>query len=222
LKIDAAVRAYIANHVFSPGMAASDLETVAKASAGDAAKQAGSAEREASELQANLDRGRDMMLSADPPFTASEWREHRAKVEAQITAAKKRAADARALATDLREPSSGLLSAVEALRKAAATEPRDAAGLARQRNAIARIIERFDVAVFPAAPSGRKLTDAERALVDQQTAATAAIIEPELEFQHKPRGRDPVTVSLIPMPRGDVPLDGLTDMQSARDGLPIR
>lgn len=223
-KIDAAVRSYIANHVFSPGMASSDLETQAKAAAPDAAKQASAAEREASALQAKLERGRDMMLSDDPPFMPSEWQAHRAKVEAQITAAKKRATDARALAEDLTQPSSGLLAAVEAIRKAAVAEAADGETLARQRNAIGRIIERFDVAAFPAA-AGRKLAPGERELVLAQDAATADIIEPELEFEHKPRGRARLTVSLVPIPRGDVPLAGLADLragQNVRNGLPWR
>jgi len=233
--VDASVRAYIAGHVLSPGMAEGELEAEAKKAAHAASKQATSAKREASKIERQLHKGRKAMLDDEPPFTPSEWRELKAKLETELRDARDRAAEATRIAAELRRPSADLLGAVEAIRQAAADEAADAKTLAAQRTAIERIFARFEVIASSvedtdAPPADPALAD----LVSRQEQAADEGIEDVPVFRFKPkRGRPAMRVAILPVPRpevaarfGAIPLDSLPELGSAavsqnvRDGSP--
>lgn len=236
--VDDAVRAFIASEVLSPGMARGEIEAEAKKAAKDATKVATAAEREATKIAQKLDKGRRSMLDDDPPFSSAEWKALRAELEAELTDAKRRAADAKKLANDLRNPSVDLVAAVDAIRQAARAEAPDGATLAAQRAAIERIFECFEVIAAPAEDTedATEIEDpAVAALVAQQAADNDEETAKIPTFTFKVRQRPLMQAWIVPVPRpeiaerfGGIPLDSLREIgpgtvsQKDRKGLPYR
>jgi site-specific DNA recombinase len=207
-EVDAAVREYIASVVFSPGLATGELAGEAKRAAKAARRVAAEAEREVRKQEDRLKRLRIEFL--DGVFTRAEYEDTRADLEAAMASAREWAAESRRVAEELGDPSPGLLEAVEGLRSAALGVPSTPEALATQRAVLARLFERFEVATGPAE------------------------MEPDTgvpHFEFKPARRDALRVVIFPEPHPHVlelfpgaadPLDGLTQLQSVREGLPWR
>ncbi len=233
--VDEAVRAYIAGHVLSPGMAAGELEAEARKAAKEATTVAATAEAAASKIEARLKNGRVAMLDDEPPFTPPEWRDFKAELEADLTAARAKAAEAKRVASALRAPSAALLSAVEAIRRAATAEAKDQATLGTQRAAVERIFSRFEVITRPSAPDAVEVPEGAgvAALVREQNAAVEAATSDLPRFTFKARGIAEREVFVVPIPRPEVavrfggdPMDSLHELgpgtvsQNVRQGLP--
>lgn len=232
--VDEAVRAYIAGHVLSPGMAAGELEAEAKKAAKEATTVAATAEAAASKIEERLKNGRVAMLDDEPPFTPPEWRDFKAELEADLTAARAKAAEAKRVASALRAPSAALMDAVEAIRDAAASEAKDAATLGSQRVAIERIFARFEVITRPVVEADTAgVADNVRELVEQQNQAAEAAIADLPRFTFKARRNVEREVFIIPVPRPEVAarfggdaMDSLHELgpgtvsQNVRNGLP--
>jgi len=228
--VDGAVRAYIAGHVLSPGMASGEIAAEAKEAAKEATKQAALAERDASSAERRLKSGR--MLLLDEELTREEWREMEDEIKADLASARKRAAEARRVAEAIRNPSAELLDAVESIRSAAADEAKDAGTLAKQRAAIERLFETFEVVAGPLEQTAPVVPAAVAQIVAQQEAAVEEALEDSpAEFVVKARGAGPLRVFLVPIPRPEVaerfgatPLDSLPELssQSVRIGFPCR
>lgn len=228
--VDGAVRAYIAGHVLSPGMAEGEIEEEAKFAAKEATKQAATAAREAAKAGERLKRGR--MLYLDEELTRDQWREMEAEIQTDLASAKQRESEARRVAEAIRKPSPELLDAVEAIRSAAGDEAKDAGTLGKQRAAIERLFETFEVVAGP--------IDVPPPPTDPVIAQLVAIQEAEIaheredsptEFVVKARGKPALRVFLVPIPRPEVaerfgatPLDSLSELssQSVRNGFPCR
>jgi len=225
-ELDAAVRGYIAGQVLSPGLAEGELQSEAKKAEQEAAAEAAAAAARVSKLEARLRRARDLML--DGKLEPDEYAAMKEEMSVEMASARTRATEASRLAAQLRAPSNEIMAAVEAIRRMAADEARDATSVASQRTAISRLFSRFEIvssATDDEPPEA--LPDNVRALVEQQNAAVEEATEGTPEFSYKPYGQPVRRVILVPIPRQEVaerfgwdPIDGLPELQNVRKGLP--
>lgn len=227
-ELDAAVRDYIAGQVLSPGLVEGELQSEAKKAAQEATADAAAATARVSKLESRLRRARDLML--DGEIEPGEYADMKDEMSDELATAKRRATEARRLAAQLRAPSDEIMAAVDAIRRTAADEARDATSVASQRMAISRLFSRFEIV-----SSGlddeepQPLPNNIRELVEQQNAAVEEATEGTPEFEYKPYGQPLRRVILVPIPRQEVaerfgwdPIDGLTELQNIRQGLPWR
>jgi site-specific DNA recombinase len=229
--VDGAVRAYLSDRVLSPGLAEGELAAATKAAAREAAAAAAQAKRDATAAQGKLRNGQLAMLDDEPPFTPGEWSQIKGELQAALTEAKTREAEADRVAAALKAPSADLTAAVEAIRAAARGEAEGADTVAAQRAAITRIFSYFEVLAAPVDPD--EPSEAPDAMTAQQQAAVDESLAGEPPgFEFKPqRGWPRQRVMIVPVPRpeiaarfgGGTPMDALAELRpNVAQDLPWR
>jgi hypothetical protein len=145
--VDNAVRAIVAR-LEDPRATAREVEDTVKERAAQARKDAKAAASEVAKFEQRLKRARDRLL--DDTLSRAEYEEVRAEVEADLTAAPQRQADAEALARDLATNGKDHAQAIRAARELARNDAPSPEQRDRYRAFLETRFEHFTVAVRPA------------------------------------------------------------------------
>jgi hypothetical protein len=167
--VDDAVRAIVAR-LENPRATERDVEATVKDRAVQARKDAKAAAAEAAKCRRRLESARTKFT--DDAFTRAEYEEVRAEVEADLTAARQRQADAEALARDLATSGHDHAEAIRAARELAKNEAPSPEERDRYRAFLEVHFEQFVVATYPWEP---ELTDEERAAAKELVHSRSSV-----------------------------------------------